>query len=436
MSTPTAGRAGTDAHRITRRGLFGVGVATAGAAAAGVVAGRATTAETTSENRLEPFHGPHQSGIATSAQSHALFLSVDIARPDRGVLRELLAGWTATATALATGAPLPERPGTPPGFSAHTDFATGLAPARLTVTFGLGPSVFDERFGLGAQRPRHLGPLPEFAGDRLNPAWCDGDVLVQICAEDAQVVSNTFRALRAQMPGLARMRWTQHGFLSRPADGSTPRNMFGHRDGTANPRTETEIDRTVWVRSADEPAWFQGGSYLVFRKIRMKTAEWDQLPLPEQDRIIGRRRGDGAPLGGTTEFDPVDLEHRDKDGELSIPAGAHVRVVHGIPMLRRGYNYDYGTLIANAGGSGAEPQSPHTHLPGTPEHTHGGHHQLDAGLLFVAYMNDPPEQFIRAQRALAADDRLNPLVEHTGSAFFAVPPGSTPDEPIAAALLR
>lgn len=437
MSTTTADRNDADGPRVTRRGLFGAGIVTAGAAALGVAAGRSTTPDTTAGSRLEPFHGQHQAGIATPTQSHALFLSVDVVRPDRAVLRELLAGWTATAAALAAGAPLPEQPGTPPGFSAHTDFATGLDPARLTVTFGLGPSVFDERFGLTAQRPGHLRPLPAFARDILNPAWCDGDVLVQICADDAQIVSHTFRALRARMPGLARMRWTQHGFLSRPADGGTPRNMFGHKDGTANPRPETtEFDRTVWVRSADEPAWLQNGSYLVFRKIRMKTAEWDQLPRDEQDRIVGRRRSDGAPLGGAAEADPVDLAHHGRDGDLTIPAGAHVRLVHGIPMLRRGYNYDYGTLIANAGGPGSDTQTPHTHLPGTREHTHGGHNQLDAGLLFAAYMNNPPEQFIRAQHALAAEDRMNPLVEHTGSAIFAVPPGAIPNEPIAAALLR
>ncbi|MGV9611983.1 hypothetical protein [Nocardia xishanensis] len=63
------------------------------------------------------------------------------------------------------------------------------------------------------------------------------------------------------------------------------------------------------------------------------------------------------------------------------------------------------------------------HAPGTPEHTYGVHNQLDAGLLFAAYMNNPPAQFIAAQRALAAGDRLNPLIQHTGSAFFAIPPG-------------
>ncbi|MEV0030457.1 Dyp-type peroxidase [Nocardia sp. NPDC050793] len=432
-STTASSNSDAPAGRVTRRALFGASLATAGAAAVGVAAGRATAPGPEPASSTEPFHGPRQAGIATPAQSHALFLSVDVARPDRATLRDLLTGWTATAAALTTGQPVPETPGTAPGFSAHTDFATDLDPARLTLTFGLGPSLFDDRFGLATQRPRHLHPLPEFPGDALNSAWSGGDVLVQICADDAQIVSHAFRALRARMPGLGRLRWTQHGFLTRPADGGTPRNMFGHKDGTANPRSGTAaFDRAVWIDSPDEPGWLHGGTYLVFRKIRMKTADWDQLPLAEQDAIIGRRRSDGAPLHGNREFDPVDLESRSPTGELAIPASAHVRLVHDIPMLRRSYNYDYGTLLANAAGATEEP---HAHAPGTPEHTHGGHNQLDAGLLFAAYMNNPPAQFIAAQRALAAGDRLNPLIQHTGSAFFAIPPGIAQGRSIADILL-
>ncbi len=407
----------------------------AGAASAGVVAGRVSAPERVAEPATVPFHGPYQAGIETAAQSHALFLACDIARPDRGVLRELLAAWTETAVALTAGRRVPDSAGADPGFSNHTDFASGLDPARLTLTFGLGPALFDDRFGLADRRPEHLWPLPEFPGDALNPAWCDGDVLVQICADDAQVVSHAFRSLRARLPGLGRMRWTQHGFLSRPKDGGTPRNMFGHKDGTANARPGTpEFARTVRVDAASEPAWFHGGSYLVFRKIRMQTADWDMVPLAEQDRIVGRRRGDGAPLGGAGEFDPVDLDARSADGAPVIPANAHIRLVHDIPMFRRGYSYDYGTLLANAGGA-PEPVAPHSHPEGTdPNHTHGGHSSLDAGLLFAAYVNDPPAQFIRAQRALAASDRRNTFIQHTGSAFFAVPPGAAPGEPIAAGL--
>ncbi|MFC9998177.1 Dyp-type peroxidase [Nocardia sp. NPDC127526] len=420
---------------MSRRGLFGSALMAAGAATAGVVAGRLTAPEQADDRRTEPFHGPHQAGIATIAQAHAIFLSCDVAKPDRGVLRELLAGWTETAAALTAGHRVPDSPGTAAGFSNHTDFASDLDPARLTVTFGLGPAVFDDRFGLADRRPQHLQPLPGFPDDALNSAWTGGDVLAQICADDPQIVSHAFRALRARLPGLGRMRWTQHGFLGRPAGGGTPRNMFGHKDGTANARPGTrEFDDTVWATADTEPEWFRGGTYLVFRKIRMKTADWDMLPLAEQNRIIGRRRGDGAPLHGSDEFDPVDLEARGPDGELAIAPAAHIRLVNGIPMFRRGYNYDYGTLLATATAA-TEEVAPHDHPAGTdPNHTHGGHNSLDAGLLFAAYMNNPPEQFIRAQHAMAGTDLLNGVIQHTGSAFFAMPPGMKEGEPVAAGL--
>jgi deferrochelatase/peroxidase EfeB len=48
--------------------------------------------------------------------------------------------------------------------------------------------------------------------------------------------------------------------------------------------------------------------------------------------------------------------------------------------------------------------------------------QLDAGLFFLAYMNDPAH-FARIQRALGTD-KLNEYIRHTGSAVFAVPPGA------------
>ncbi|WP_157555436.1 hypothetical protein [Nocardia crassostreae] len=49
-------------------------------------------------------------------------------------------------------------------------------------------------------------------------------------------------------------------------------------------------------------------------------------------------------------------------------------------------------------------------------------------------MNNPPEQFIRAQHALSGADLLNGVTEHTGSAFFAIPPGIAPGESVAAGL--
>ena len=57
-----------------------------------------------------------------------------------------------------------------------TGEAFGLTPAHLTVTFGLGPSLFDGRFGLSDHRPEPLRTLPALPGDELEPARSNGDL--------------------------------------------------------------------------------------------------------------------------------------------------------------------------------------------------------------------------------------------------------------------
>jgi hypothetical protein len=47
--------------------------------------------------------------------------------------------------------------------------------------------------------------------------------------------------------------------------------------------------------------------------------------------------------------------------------------------------------------------------------------ELNAGLLFISYQNDP-QHFIRLQNRLGAHDLLNEYIRHIGSAIFAIPP--------------
>lgn len=418
---------------LSRRALLGAGVATGGGAAlAGAAAAVAVTGPERSTARADddvvPWHGAHQAGIDTPLQRYATFATFDLSILTASTLRDLLVDLTATIRALTGGGPPPEMPDRPEGLSTSTDVATGLSPARLTMTVGLGPGVL-ERYDLADRVPRRLRPLPAFDGDLLDPRCSGGDLLVQICADDPQVVSHAFRTLRGRLPGLATLRWTQHGFVGLPSGGGTPRNLFGHPDGTTNPTPGTDrFDTTVWALP-DEPAWFAGGTYLVFRKIRMKTATWDLTPLAEQDAVIGRRRADGAPLTGKAEHDAPDLDATDGSGEPVIAADAHVRRAAGFPMLRRGYSYDYGFTLATAGGQ-PDPTGgvdDHDHGPDEEPHTHGGHAGLDTGLLFCAYGNDPDHQFVAAQRRLAEQDALNRFIQHTGSAIFAILPGCGPD---------
>jgi deferrochelatase/peroxidase EfeB len=182
---------------------------------------------------------------------------------------------------------------------------------------------------------------------------------------------------------------------------------MGFKDGTDNICAEDTqaMNEFVWVQDGDGPAWMAGGSYLIARRIRILFDVWDATALEDQQRVIGREKLSGAPLGGESEYDPVDLQATAANGELEIPADAHIRLAgphanQGQRILRRGYSYS----------ESVEP----------------GSGQIDAGLFFIAFQRSPTRQFIPIQQRLAAADALNKHTLHTSSAIFACPPGAQP----------
>jgi deferrochelatase/peroxidase EfeB len=206
--------------------------------------------------------------------------------------------------------------------------------------------------------------------------------------------------------GAVSVRWSQLGFgrtSSTSRAQSTPRNLFGFKDGTNNLKSEDSaaLDQHVWVRAGDGPDWLVGGTYLAARRIRMRIEIWDRTSLREQEEIVGRTKGTGAPLGQVEEFDPVDPHVRGVGGQPLIGENAHVRLASaeslgGARVLRRGYNFTDGS---------------------------DGVGHLDAGLFFICFNRDSRTQFVPMQQALAERDVMMEYLEHTGSAHFAVPPG-------------
>ncbi|MGK3885395.1 Dyp-type peroxidase, partial [Enterococcus faecium] len=88
----------------------------------------------------------------------------------------------------------------------------------------------------GAAAPDWLRPLPAFTIDRLRPEYGDGDLLLQIAADDPVTVAHATRMLLKDARAFAAPRWVQQGFrrahgTTRP--GTTMRNLFGQVDGTA-----------------------------------------------------------------------------------------------------------------------------------------------------------------------------------------------------------
>jgi deferrochelatase/peroxidase EfeB len=399
--------------------LAGVGVAgVAGAAAATGAWARGAFAGESAGSDLAAgaveFTGEHQAGILTAAQDRLHFVAFDVITDDRARLVEMLKEWTAAAARMTTGRDagvigavngIPEAP------PDDTGEALGLPASGLTLTVGFGPTLFraadgKDRFGIAAKRPAALADLPRFPGDALQPAISGGDICVQACANDPQVAVHAVRNLARIGMGVVSIRWSQLGFgrtSSTSKEQATARNLFGFKDGTANLKAEeTErVRKHLWAQAADGSDWMAGGTYLVTRKIRMIVETWDRTSLAEQELIIGRHKGTGAPIGTTDEFTETDLAAKGPDGELLIGETAHVRLAHpdtnsGARMLRRGYNY-----VDGSDGLG----------------------RLDAGLFFIAYQRDPRTAFVPVQRSLARRDVLNEYIRHVSSAVFACPPG-------------
>jgi deferrochelatase/peroxidase EfeB len=383
--------------RISRRRLLALAGGAVGAAAAGgaiaTIDGRTAVSDTVE------FHGDHQAGITTPQQAHLRFAAFDLTTSSRGDVTRLMRQWTAAAALMAGGRPLGRIGSNEWAPPIDTGEADGLPASRLTVTLGLGPSFFD-RLGLQSQRPEQLTPLPHFAADALVPEHSNGDLCLQVCADDPQIAYHAQRNLTRIGLGTVGLRWTQSGFLGLP-EGKTPRNLMGFKDGTANlDASDDDLMRSnVWAAASDGPAWIAGGSYLVSRRVRIRIEAWDRTPIGEQESIFGRRKGNGAPFGGSAEHDRV--------VDAKLPADAHIRLANPRTgaaserqrILRRGYNFDDGMA------------------PGLT--------QSDAGLFFLAYQRDPRSQFVPIQERLASSDRLNEYIQHTSSGLWAVPPGTS-----------
>jgi deferrochelatase/peroxidase EfeB len=406
---------GTGFSRRRLLGAAGLGTAVVGAAGAGAFAGHSWAANTThlGTDQPVPFRGPRQAGIITPAQDRMHFCTFDVTTSSRSDVVAMLREWTLMAERMTAGEEAFNdgatglNPYAPPS---DTGEALGLAPSQLTLTIGFGPGFFlrdgVDRFGIADSRPEPLKDLPKFPNETMDPTRSGGDIVVQACANDPQVAVHAIRNLARVGFGTVAVRYSQLGFgrtSSTTREQSTPRNLFGFKDGTNNIKAEDTdaLNQHVWVAKSDGPDWLTGGSYLIARRIRMRIENWDRTTLLEQERVIGREKGSGAPNGLKQEFEELNLELTDKKNNPVIDVDAHVRLashqhLNGIRILRRGYNFTDGS---------------------------DGFGHLDAGLFFIAFVRNPVTQFIPMQAELARNDALNEYITHTSSAVFACPPG-------------
>ena len=249
--------------------------------------------------------------------------------------------------------------------------------------------------------------MPFLANDRLDPKLSHGDVSIIVEAGHTDTVQFALRQLMRRTRSDLVLRWMVDGYArgigaGAASDATTPRNLLGFKDGTANLDVddETLMNNHVWVGPGDgEPDWAVGGSYQAVRIIRMFVEFWDRTQLAEQEGIIGRRKVSGAPLGMTGEFDDPNYAE-DPDGER-IKLDAHIRLANPRTpqtdenrILRRGFNYSRG--FDGAG-------------------------RLDQGLAFVAYQRSLQRGFLTVQKRLKGEPLEEYILPVGGGFFFTLP---------------
>lgn len=322
-------------------------------------------------NQLNPY-GQVQQGVVSPSprQAHVAVLVSDLSAQSE--VADLLDDLGAAISGLAAG-----------------DHLNGLDPADLTVTVGIGPGLVAATFGSHA--PGSI-ELPAFSREDITEERRGGDLLLQLCSQDPTVTALAEAELVAGFAEKMTLRWSARGFRGTP-DHGVGRNLLGFHDGLTVPRSDAELEASVWL---SDPVSLAGATLAVVRVMPIEVRAFSAMSLPEQEAAIGRERDSGKPLSGGSINEDVNLHTKRDSGAYAISNHAHTRRAHPLPagapglMLRRSYSYDNG--------------------PG------------DQGLVFISFQNDI-ETFIRTQKRMDEGDALLDHATTTASASFLVLPG-------------
>ena len=383
---------------VSRRRLL-IGAAGGGAAVAAGAIGVAKLGdgdEAQASEGLVEWRGPRQAGITTPRTDYGFVAAFDVVTDD---LPELFQDLTARIAELTQGYPdridpigneaLPPSDTGELGYDKRDD-------GRLTITVGLGASLFDRRFGLRGKRPTALRRMPSFPGDNLDPDRTHGDLLLIVQSDHMMNVHHATRDIMRRTKGRLEGRWAQPCFQrfdeakARKPDTADARGILGFPDGTRN--LNAKANAVDLFAGSEAPAWARGGTYVAVRQIRLKLERWDRLSLTAQENSIGRRKVSGGPMEGGAE------QAKPKLGK-DTPIDAHVRQAgeRGDKgrIMRRGFSYTNGF---------------------------DEYGLIDSGSMFMAYCRNVVTQFQSTKERLIGQD-LDEYIVAIGGGYFFLPPG-------------
>jgi putative iron-dependent peroxidase len=150
---------------------------------------------------------------------------------------------------------------------------------RLSCVMAFGSDAWDRLFGV--PRPRELHPFREIRGQHHAVAT-PGDILFHIRSTRMDLCFELATQIMSRLNGAVSTVDEVHGF-----NYFDDRDLIGFVDGTENPMEQAALDATI---IGEEDAAFAGGSYVIVQKYLHDLKRWNELPIEEQERIIGRTK--------------------------------------------------------------------------------------------------------------------------------------------------
>jgi porphyrinogen peroxidase len=155
-----------------------------------------------------------------------------------------------------------------------------LPEGKLDSVVGIGSAAWDRLFD--GPRPAELHPFLPLDGAKHHAPATPGDLLFHIRANQMDLCFEFITQVMSRLAGWVTVCDEVHGF--RYFD---ERDLIGFVDGTENPAGRA-AQAAALIGAEDQD--FAGGSYVIIQKYLHNLVTWNQLPVEEQEKVIGRSK--------------------------------------------------------------------------------------------------------------------------------------------------
>src|SRR5215468_5740311 len=161
--------------------------------------------------------------------------------------------------------------------------------AALSCVLAIGADAW-ERLVPGRSRPAQLHPFRALEDATRRAPSTPGDLLLHIRAERADFCHELGRMIIGSLGSAVQVVDETQGFSYMDS-----RDLIGYVEGTENPGGEARREATI---VGDEDPAHAGGSYITVQRYVTDLDRWQQTPIEEQERVIGRTKAEGIELDG------------------------------------------------------------------------------------------------------------------------------------------